>query len=111
MNKRAKIFYKDRLAGILEQLNDEYIFTYDSDYLNNESSVPISFTIPLQKESYKSKVLFPFFDGLIPEGWLLDITVKNWKLNRYDRMSILLSVCRDTIGAVSVVEDVESEHV
>jgi len=46
--------------------------------------------------------LFPFFDGLIPEGWLLDIAEKNWKLDMRDRMSILLVTCRDCIGAVSI---------
>jgi serine/threonine-protein kinase HipA len=47
-------------------------------------------------------VLFPFFDGLIPEGWLLDIAEKNWKLNPRDRMGLLLVCCKDCIGTVSV---------
>lgn len=45
-------------------------------------------TLPLQKEEFN--VLFPFFDGLIPEGWLLDIAERNWKLNPCDRMELLL---------------------
>ena len=48
--------------------------------------------------------MFPFFDGLIPEGWLLDIAQKNWKLNPRDRMEILLKTCHDCIGAVSIEE-------
>ena len=55
-----------------------------------------------QIQKYFSNVLFPFFDGLIPEGWLLEIAVQKWKLNRKDRMGLLLTVCEDTIGAVSV---------
>ena len=62
---------------------------------------------PLQKEAYKDKVIFPFFDGLIPEGWLLNIAEKNWKLNPRDRMSLLLACCKDCIGAVSVIEVLE----
>ena len=46
--------------------------------------------------------MIPFFDGLIPEGWLLDITVKNWKVNPNDRMELLLIACKDCIGAVSI---------
>jgi serine/threonine-protein kinase HipA len=46
--------------------------------------------------------LFSFFDGLIPEGWLLDIAEKNWKLNPRDRMGLLLMCCKDCIGAISV---------
>lgn len=53
-------------------------------------------------------MLFPFFDGLVPEGWLLDIAEKNWKLSARDRMGLLLKTCRDCIGAVSI-EPMEEE--
>jgi serine/threonine-protein kinase HipA len=46
--------------------------------------------------------LFPFFDGLIPEGWLLNIASESWKINKLDRMGLLLACCQNTIGAVSV---------
>jgi serine/threonine-protein kinase HipA len=60
-------------------------------------------TLPLRAEAYEDKRLFPFFDGLIPEGWLLDIAEQTWKLNPRDRMGLLMACCRDCIGAVSVV--------
>ena len=47
-------------------------------------------------------VLFPFFDGLIPEGWLLGVVSRNWKINQNDRFGLLLSVCRDCIGDVNI---------
>jgi len=56
----------------------------------------------LSPYQYNSKVLFPFFNGLIPEGWLLDIGEKHWKLNPRDRFELLINLCRDTIGAVAV---------
>ena len=62
----------------------------------------MSLTLPIQGKPFESKTLFPFFDGLIPEGWLLDIAEKNWKLNPRDRMGLLLACCKDCIGAVSV---------
>ncbi|MCB0749827.1 MAG: HipA N-terminal domain-containing protein, partial [Ignavibacteriae bacterium] len=46
------------------------------------------------------------FDGLIPEGWLLDIAHKNWKINPRDRMGLLLTTCRDCIGNISIIEKV-----
>ena len=58
--------------------------------------------MPLSDKAYKSMVMFPFFDGLTPEGWLLDIAKKNWKLNSRDRMEVLLNTCQDCIGAVSI---------
>ena len=100
--RRAEIKIGDVTAGWLTENEEGYHFIYDQAYLNTENPKPVSLTIPLQDESYKSKVLFPFFDGLIPEGWLLEIAEKNWKLNPRDRMGLLLNCCKDCIGAVSV---------
>lgn len=58
--------------------------------------------MPVREKEYKEKRLFAFFEGLIPEGWLLDIASKNWKINRNDRMGLLLACCKNCIGAVSV---------
>jgi serine/threonine-protein kinase HipA len=46
--------------------------------------------------------LFPFFDGLIPEGWLLSIAAESWRINKNDRMGLLMACCQNAIGAVSV---------
>lgn len=101
--RQAQVFYKDILAGIITENDEGYIFEYDEKYLNNENSEPISLTLPTKKRTYESKVLFPFFDGLIPEGWLLDIAVSNWKINPRDRFGLLLTLCKDCIGCVSVL--------
>ena len=93
-----------QLAGWLTQDEHGYHFIYDESYLSIPHSRPVSLTLPLQDAAYTSNVLFPFFDGLIPEGWLLDIAEKTWKLNPRDRMGLLLACCKDCIGAVSVEE-------
>lgn len=100
--RRAKIYMHNLLAGILSEDEDGYHFTYDETYLKHSTPEPISLTLPTSTKSHSSKILFPFFDGLIPEGFLLDIAIKNWKLNLRDRMGILLVTCKDCIGAVSV---------
>ncbi len=108
--RRAKIYMYDSLAGMLSEDDEGYHFSYDRQYLSSEDPEPISLTMPLKEETYSSKILFPFFDGLIPEGWLLDIAAKNWKLDVRDRMSILLVTCVDCIGAVSVEEIKDNEN-
>lgn len=101
--RSAKIFYDKTLAGKLTETDDgEYTFTYISDYVKNFPNQFISFTLPVRSEPYKSNRLFPFFEGLIPEGWLLNIASKNWKINPNDRMGLLLACCQNCIGAVSV---------
>jgi serine/threonine-protein kinase HipA len=99
---KAEIKIHNTTAGWLSQDENGYHFVYDPAYLVINNPEPVSLTLPVQKAPFTSKVLFPFFDGLIPEGWLLDIAEKNWKLNPRDRMGLLLSCCKDCIGAVSV---------
>lgn len=101
--KRAEVYYKNSLAGILAETDAGYEFCYIKDYLKSKNAEPVSLTLPLTDKPYHSNVLFPFFDGLIPEGWLLDVALRNTDISYLDRMSLLLLCCKDCIGAVSVV--------
>ena len=111
--RQAHIFYKVQLAGILTENDTGYEFRYFLEYLSMETAKAVSLTLPLQEEAYTSPVLFPFFDGLIPEGWLLDVVLRNTDISILDRISLLLTCCKDCIGAVSVVpiEEKEENHV
>ena len=102
--RRAEIRVHNIIAGWLTNDEEGFNFVYDTAYLQSKNPEAVSLTLPLQTEVFTSKVLFPFFDGLIPEGWLLEIAEKNWKLNPRDRMGLLLACCKDCIGAVSIFE-------
>ena len=97
--KRAEVYYKNSLAGILAETDAGYEFCYIKDYLESKNAEPVSLTLPLTDKPYHSNVL----DGLIPEGWLLDVALRNTDISYLDRMSLLLLCCKDCIGAVSVV--------
>ena len=107
--KKALIYFRDILAGRLAETEDGYKFQYETTYLTRPQAEPISLTLPLREEAYQSPLLFPFFDGLIPEGWLLDVAMRNTDISILDRMSLLLLCCKDCIGAVSVIPDNEEE--
>ena len=101
--KRGKVYYNNHLAGIVTETNEgEYVFQYDNQYVKEYPNDFITFTMPVRVDPYTEKRLFPFFEGLIPEGWLLDIASENWKINQSDRMGLLLACCKNCIGAVSV---------
>lgn len=101
--RKAQIFYSNLLAGVLVETDEgEYTFQYDADYIKNYPNQFITFSMPVIDTIYRDNRLFPFFEGLIPEGWLLDIASKNWKINQNDRMGLLLACCQNCIGAVSV---------
>ena len=102
--RKADIYVHETKAGVLEETETGYRFQYDPEYLSQKDAEPVSLTLPIRKDPYDSQVLFPFFDGLIPEGWLLDVVEETWKVNPKDRMGLLLVSCRDTIGHVSVRE-------
>ena len=103
--RKAKVYMYNELAGFLTESEEGYSFVYDTIYLTGSLAKPVSLTLPLQDKPHVSRTMIPFFDGLIPEGWLLEIAEKNWKLNARDRMGLLLACCRDCIGAVSIEED------
>jgi serine/threonine-protein kinase HipA len=108
--KKAAIYMYQYLAGILTEDETGYTFQYEETYLQMENAEPVSLTMPLTQKPYQNTVLFPFFDGLIPEGWLLEIAEKSWKINQRDRMSLLLTCCKDCIGSVSVIPIKDENH-
>lgn len=101
--RQGKVVYNNYLAGIITETDDgEYVFQYDQQYAKEHPTKFITFTMPVTDKPYIEKRLFPFFEGLIPEGWLLEIASENWKINKNDRMGLLLACCQNCIGAVSV---------
>ena len=102
--RTAYVYVRDTFAGTLKETDAGYSFVYDSEYLAGEASTAVSLTLPMQAEEYTSKTLLPFFDGLIPEGWLLNIVTENWKIEPKDRFGLLLVACKDPIGNVRIKE-------
>ena len=101
--RTANIFYHDVLAGVLTETDEgHFVFQYDQHYVIQHPEQFLTFTMPVTNDPYHDKHLFPFFEGLIPEGWLLDVAENHYKINRADRMGLLLACCHNCIGAVSV---------
>ena len=100
--RTAYVYVREVFAGTLRETDAGYSFIYDSEYLSDGNSSAVSLTLPMQNEEYTSKTLFAFFDGLIPEGWLLDMVSHNLKIDRKDRFGLLLVACKDPIGNVSI---------
>lgn len=103
--RTAYVYVRNIFAGELCETDGGYSFTYDEAYLNDENASAVSLTLPLEKKVHMSKTLFPFFDGLIPEGWLLSTVSRNWKIDTKDRFGLLLVACKDSIGNVGIREE------
>ena len=100
--RQANVYISGLLVGRLTEDESGYIFTYNAKYLNVRTAAPVSLTMPLRARPYYSTTLFSFFDGLIPEGWLLDIVAKTCRVEPKDRMGLLLACCKNCVGAVSI---------
>jgi serine/threonine-protein kinase HipA len=103
MSRSAKVYIHGNCAGIFRQDENGYSFTYDPNYIKSKEPLPISLTLPLRKEPYRNKIMIPFFDGLIPDSWLTGSETIDISSNSRDRMSLLLSLCKDCTGAVSII--------
>ncbi len=102
--RQTGVYVRDRFAGLVQETDEGYRFSYDPTYLAADDASAVSLTLPLQAEPYTSRTLFPFFDGLIPEGWLLNVVSRNWKIDQKDRFGLLMVACHDCIGNVSIRE-------
>lgn len=103
--RQARVLYKDRLAGHLSESENGFRFVYDPDYLKTGQSVSAS--LPLRAEPYESRDLFSFFQGLLPEGWYLEIVSMTAKVDPDDLFGLLLATASDAIGAVTVCRERE----
>ncbi len=99
--RKASVSVNGEFAGILEELsNEEYRFTYAEDY----KGAPISLTLPLKKRVYEFTKFPSFFDGLLPEGGMLEALLRKYKLDREDYFGQLLKIGQDVVGAIMVEE-------
>jgi len=89
-------------AGWIEETDTGTRFTYDADWLARPAAVPVSLTLPLRAEPFDHASLHPFFENLLPEGWLLEISTTRLKIPKDDAFGLLLATCADCIGAVEI---------
>ena len=100
--KKADVFMHGIPAGILEEheAGKRYKFAYVEDY----QGAPVSLTMPIGIKEFFFDSFPPFFDGLLPEGLLLEGLLKQRKIDKYDYLSQLIAVGNELVGAVTVQE-------
>lgn len=103
MKRRSgRVLLDGELVGKIEEIGDQTSFMYVPEWLQRKEATPVSLTLPLRPEPYVTKGLHPFFENLLPEGWLLEVSSKKLKISKDDAFGLLLATCRDCIGAVEI---------
>lgn len=100
--RKAKVFVDARLAGCLEEIVKGK--TYRFSYLEGYDGQPISLLMPVNKRTYDYDVFPSFFDGLLPEGFLLQALLKRAKIDDNDLFQQLITVGHDLVGNVTIEE-------
>lgn len=106
MGRKAEIFNNGVLSGTLEK-NDkhQYVFRYDDSYFSNTDRLAISLSLPKTQQEYRSHLLFPFFYGLLSEGFNKQTQCRLLRIDENDHFSLLLATAQsDTIGSITVKE-------
>lgn len=102
--RQCEVYLHGIKVGILtESDNREFVFAYDKAYLSNEMSEPVSLTLPLRAEAYRSPYLFSAFSNILSEGENRQVQSQLLRIDAEDDFGILLATCQfDTIGAITV---------
>ncbi len=107
-NRQALVRLDGQPVGTLTEHGRQITFQYDAEWVANAQAVPVSLTLPLANKPYVTDGLHPFFENLLPEGWLLDLTTTALKISKDDAFGLLMATCADCIGAVEVLPSVEA---
>ncbi|MBI3211577.1 MAG: HipA N-terminal domain-containing protein [Simkania negevensis] len=98
--KKARVFVDGELAGVLEEIkrSKQYRFTYLKDY----KGPAVSLTMPTDQEVHEFDQFPSFFEGLLPEGVMLESLLRHAKLDQHDMLGQLIVVGQDLVGNVTV---------
>ena len=84
-------------------------FSYIGEYLDDRNAVPVSISLPLQRESFSAEQTRRFFEGLLPEGFTRRSVAQWLHLDENDYLSILHQLGRECLGAVRVTAEGEEQ--
>ena len=101
--RHAIVRLDGQMVGMLTGTGRQVVFLYSDEWLARGDAVPVSLTLPLRAEPYVSDGLHPFFENLLPEGWLLELATKKLKISKDDAFGLLLATCADCAGAVEIL--------
>lgn len=102
-NRSAEVRLDGQIVGVLREVGNQVEFRYTAEWVSHPAAIPVSLTLPVRSEPYVSAGLHPFFENLLPEGWLLELATKKLKISKDDAFGLLLATCADCMGAVEIL--------
>lgn len=87
---------------------DKLTFSYDPTYLDSESALPLSLSLPLRSEPFSLNEWRPYFEGLLAEGGAREALAAELQLPEDDWFGLLTACARDCVGDVLIRPDRET---
>ncbi len=87
--RKALVKLHDIPIGVLLEKDEG---TFEFSYMEEYQGPPISLTMPLKNDPYFFSTFPPFFEGLLPEGVMLEGLLRTEKLDRKDYFGQLLLI-------------------
>ena len=103
---KLNVFFGNKKAGSLESTeNRGVIFVYDEKYLNDKTSVPLSASLPLQREEFSQKQCIPFFSGLLPEEDSRKKIADYLHISETSTLKLLEALGGECAGLISILSE------
>ena len=102
--KRGTVYLRGEPAGSLEKTDKgEFVFRYEENYFANPAKPAVSATLPKTQIEHRANHLFPFFFGLLAEGYQKERQCRELHIDENDDFTRLLETSAyGAIGAVYV---------
>src|ERR1700693_3978341 len=102
MVKTLDVYLHHDLVGhLIQDEQGETIFSYAENWLKNPASVPLSHSLPLQKENFPRKQCRGFFAGILPEENKRELIARNLGISARNDFTMLEQIGGECAGAVT----------
>ncbi len=100
---------KRHVGNIHGNSSRDAAFQYATEYISSPENVPISLSLPLQRENFSVESTRNFFEGLLPEGFTRRCVAQWMHLEEQDYLSILAGLGKECLGAIQIYEERQSD--
>lgn len=91
-----------KVGALTGKDNGDYIFAYDSGWLDSKAPIPLSLSLPLQLDPFIPELSKAFFANLLPEGQLRDHFASKYRVSADDDFGLLAALGGDCAGALAL---------
>jgi serine/threonine-protein kinase HipA len=104
--------HTDLVGHLVQDEHGQTLFQYSAAWLANTNAIPLSLSLPLQKEPFEEKQCKPFFAGVLPDPAKRTLIARNLGISANNDFAMLKEIGGECAGAITVVNAGEklSEH-